>query len=186
MTTARTPRTPPRRADSRAKFEAVLGAAREVFAADGVSASLEEIARRAGVGIGTLYRNFPTRQALLEAVYVDEVEALAHLADELPGTDPWDALTAWLRQFVNYASTKRAVIEGLNLDSPMFASCIQLIHHAGEPLLEAAQRSGAARGDVGFDDVRQLITGVAALNLVDEAQRERVLGMAFDGLRHPR
>ena len=173
----------PRRASSRQKFDALIAAARDVFAGDGVNGSLEEIARRAGVGIGTLYRNFPTRQALLEAVYVDEVEALARVAEELGDRDPWDALAIWLRQFVGYATTKRAVVEGLNLDSPMFAACIALIHRAGEPLLEAAQDAGKARNDVGFEDVRLLINGIASSNFADDAQRERVLGMALDGIK---
>ncbi|HEX2134113.1 MAG TPA: helix-turn-helix domain-containing protein [Actinophytocola sp.] len=184
--TSETPRVGvrrPQRASSRQKFDALLAAARDVFADDGVNGSLEEIARRAGVGIGTLYRNFPTRQTLLEAVYVDEVEALARVADELGNLDPWDALAIWLRQFVAYATTKRAVVEGLNLDSPMFGACIALIHRAGEPLLAAAQEAGKARGDVDFEDVRLLINGIATSNFTDDAQRERVIGMALDGIR---
>lgn len=184
--TSETPRvavTRPQRASSRQKFDALIAAAREVFAGEGVNGSLEEIARRAGVGIGTLYRNFPTRQALLEAVYVDEVEALARVADELRDLDPWEALAIWLRQFVGYATTKRAVVEGLNLDSPMFGACIALIHRAGEPLLEAAQDAGKARTDVGFEDVRLLINGIASSNFADDDQRERVLRMALDGIK---
>lgn len=182
--TSETPRVArPQRASSRQKFDALIAAARDVFGNDGVNGSLEEIARRAGVGIGTLYRNFPTRQALLEAVYVDEVEALARVADELGDLDPWDALVIWLRQFVGYATTKRAVVEGLNLDSPMFGACIALIHRAGEPLLKAAQDAGKARNDVGFDDVRLLINSIASSNVADDAQRERVLGMALDGIK---
>ncbi|GGP85250.1 TetR/AcrR family transcriptional regulator [Saccharothrix coeruleofusca] len=173
----------PQRADSRRKFDALLAAAREVFAADGVNGSLEEIARRAGVGIGTLYRNFPTRQALFEAVYVDEVEALAAVADELRDHDPWDALVIWLRRFVGYATTKKAVYEALNTDSPMFAACIELIHRAGVPLLRRAQEAGEARTDVTFDDVRYLINGISGASFADDAQRERVLTMALDGIR---
>lgn len=173
----------PHRASSRQKFDALIAAARDVFADDGVNGSLEEIARRAEVGIGTLYRNFPTRQALLEAVYVDEVEALARVADELGDLDPWDALATWLRQFVEYATTKKAVVEGLNLDSPMFGACIALIHRAGEPLLKAAQKAGKARSDVAFEEVRLLINGVASSIFADDAQRERVIGMALDGIR---
>ena len=173
----------PQRAGSRRNFEALLAAAREVFAADGVNGSLEEIARRAGVGIGTLYRNFPTRQALFEAVYVDEVEALARVADDLIDHDPWDALEIWLRRFVGYATTKKAIYEALNLDSPMFAACIDLIHRTGGPLLERAQDAGRARADVSFEDVRYLVNGVSGANFADDAQRERVLTMALDGIK---
>src|SRR4051812_26503895 len=85
--------TRPKRADARRNYEKVLAAAREAFAEGGESTALEEIARRAGVGIGPLYRHFPTRQALLEALYVDEVEELCRSAADLDGEDPWEALS---------------------------------------------------------------------------------------------
>ena len=173
----------PQRADARRNFDALLDAAREVFAEDGANASLEDIARRAGVGIGTLYRNFPTRQDLFETVYVDEVEALARKAEELADLDPWDALVAWLRRFVGYATTKRAIYEALNRDSAMFASCRQIMYGAGRPLLERAQKAGKARSDVSFEDVLHLVNGVSGANFVDEAQRDRVLLMALDGVK---
>src|SRR5438270_13729060 len=98
----------PQRADARRNYEKLISAAREAFAEDGTSASLEDIARRAQVGIGTLYRHFPTRQDLLEAAYVDEVEAICRSAGDLAGLPPWDALVAWLHRFVRFAATKRA------------------------------------------------------------------------------
>lgn len=171
-----------RRAGRQEKVDALLAAAREVFASDGINASLEEVARRAGVGIGTLYRNFPNRQALLEAVYVEEVEALAQVATDLTDHDPGGALTVWLRQFVEYAATKKAIHEALNFDSPLLAACITRIHQAGEPLLADAQRAGAIRGDVSFEDVRHLINGIAGTSFADDAQRERVFTVALDGL----
>src|SRR5438046_9503850 len=87
--------TRPKRADARRNYEKVLAAAREAFAEGGESTALEEIARRAGVGIGTLYRHFPNRQALLEALYVDEVEEVCRSAAELEDTEPWEALSRW-------------------------------------------------------------------------------------------
>lgn len=173
----------PQRAVGRRNFDALLVAAREVFAAHGVGGSLEEVARRAGVGIGTLYRNFPTRQVLFETVYADEVDALARVADELAGHEPWEALVGWLRQFVAYSATKKALYEALNFDSPMFAGYVERVHRAGEPLLDRAQRAGAARADVSFDDVRLLVNGVGGGNYRDDAQRDRVLAMALDGIR---
>jgi len=173
----------PQRADARRNFDALLAAAREVFAQDGTGASLEEIARRAGVGIGTLYRNFPTRRELFEAVYVDEVETLARAAEELTGLDPWEALVAWLHRFVGYATTKRAVYEALNRDSAIFASCREIIHGAGRPLLERAQETGKARADVSFEDVLRLVGGISGAAFVDDAQRDRVLAMALDGVK---
>src|SRR4051812_44700916 len=89
--------TRPKRADARRNYEKVLAAAREAFAEGGESTALEEIARGAGVGIGTLYRHFPNRQALLEALYVDEVQEFCRTATELEDADPWDALSSWFR-----------------------------------------------------------------------------------------
>jgi AcrR family transcriptional regulator len=173
----------PQRADARRNFDALLAAARDVFADEGTEASLEEIARRAGVGIGTLYRNFPTRQDLFEAVYVDEVDALARTAEELTDLDPWDGLVVWLRRFVGYATTKRAIYEALNRDSAMFVSCRDIIYGAGRPLLARAQESGQARADVDFQDVLHLVNGVSGAKFTDDAQRDRVLTMALDGIR---
>src|SRR5919206_2911338 len=92
----------PKRADALRNYDKVLTAARAAFAERGASTSLEEIARRAGVGIGTLYRNFPNRQALLEAVYVDEVENLCRSAAELHDLAPWDAFVTWVHGLVRY------------------------------------------------------------------------------------
>src|SRR5439155_19076917 len=103
----------PRRADALRNYEKVLSAAREAFAERGASTSLEEIARRAEVGIGTLYRNFPNRQALLEAVYVDEVEDLCRSARDLDGLPPWDAFVAWANRLAGYLATKQALAHEL-------------------------------------------------------------------------
>src|SRR5215213_8435459 len=99
----------PQRADARRNYEKLVTAARDVFAEDGVSATLDDIARRAQVGPATLYRHFPTRQHLLEAVYLEEVEAISRVAADLADLPPWDALARWLREFVSYAATKRAL-----------------------------------------------------------------------------
>src|ERR1700750_1364877 len=101
--------TRPKRADARRNYEKVLAAAREAFAEGGESTALEEIARRAGVGIGTLYRHFPNRQALIEALYLEEVEEVCRTAAELDGADPWEALNGWLERFIGYIATKRAL-----------------------------------------------------------------------------
>jgi AcrR family transcriptional regulator len=173
----------PARADARRNFDALLDAAREMFAAEGAGASLEGIARRAGVNIATLYRNFPTRQHLFETVYLDEVEALARMAAELESLEPWDALESWLRQFVSYATTKKAIYDAIAHREEMFVTGRDMIHAAGRPLLERAQRVGGARTDVSFDDVLFLVNGVSGANFVQEAQRDRVLAMALDGIK---
>lgn len=173
----------PTRADARRNFDALLDAAREVFATEGADASLEGIARRAGVNIATLYRNFPTRQHLFETVYLDEVQALARMADELGDREPWDALEIWLRQFVSYATTKKAIYDSIAHRAEMFTTGRDMIHAAGRPLLERAQAAGTARTDVSFDDVLFLVNGVSGANFVQEAQRDRVLAMALDGIK---
>src|SRR6201997_5591634 len=99
----------PKRADARRNYEKVLAAAREAFAEGGESTALEEIARRAGVGIGTLDRHFPTRQVLLEALYVNEVEEVCRSAGELEGSDPWEAFSAWVERVMGYLATKQAL-----------------------------------------------------------------------------
>src|ERR1700761_2115729 len=105
--------TRPRRADARRNYDKVIAAARDAFAEGGASTSLEEIARRAEVGIGTLYRNFPNRQALLEAVYVGEVEDVSRSAEDFDGAEPWDALVGWLHRVVGYLVTKQALAQEL-------------------------------------------------------------------------
>ncbi|MDO3704719.1 helix-turn-helix domain-containing protein [Micromonospora sp. C28SCA-DRY-2] len=175
----------PKRADARRNYDALVAAARESFAEAGAGASLEEVARRAKVGIGTLYRHFPTRRELFEAVYVDEVQALSRSAADLAGLPPWDALVAWLHRFVGYVATKRALAEELVHDSEVFRTCRTEIYAAGEPMLRRAQAAGAVRSDVSFDDVLRLISGLTMAQFTAPEQRDRVLGIALDGLRRP-
>jgi AcrR family transcriptional regulator len=173
----------PRRADALRNYEALLAAARDAFAEDGVGASLEDVARRAQVGIGTLYRNFATRDDLIEAVYISEVEALATTADALRGEEPWTALVRWLDRFVDYVGTKHVLIEAMNRDSDVMAACRSAMYEAGAPVLARAQAAGAARGDVGIEDVVRLVAGVAGVAVGDDAERRRMVGLAVDGLR---
>ncbi|MGW0875531.1 TetR/AcrR family transcriptional regulator [Streptomyces sp. NPDC002740] len=173
----------PGRKDAARNYDALLAAAREAFAEHGSEASLEDIARRAGVGIGTLYRNFPTRRALFESVYADEVNALCRSAVEFAGLEPWAALTAWLERFAGYMVTKRAVREALEDESEIFQACRESMYAAGGPLFERAQRAGVARVDMDFGDLLRLVAGVTATAFVDDAQRDRVLAIALDGVR---
>lgn len=177
----------PMRADARRNYEKLVAAARAAFAADGTSAPLEDIAERAGVGIGTLYRHFPTRQALLEAVYVDEVEAMARAADELSGLPPWEALSQWLHQYVGFAATKRALTEALletAPDSNALSACRTLLAGAGSALIERGQRAGVVREDTSFADVGRMVSGIAVVSVTDPEQKERMLQIVLDGLRH--
>ena len=173
----------PLRADARRNYDALLVAAREAFSADGTGASLEDIARRAGVGIGTLYRNFPTRDALIEAVYVGEVDAVVQAAQDAAALEPWAAVQAWLRRFVSYIGTKHALLEGLNKDSPVLMTCRTSLYEAGEPLVRRAQEAGELRGDASIGDVIRMVSGIAGVAFDDDEQRDRVIAMAIDGLR---
>jgi AcrR family transcriptional regulator len=177
----------PKRADARRNYEALLTAAADAFTENGTAASLEDIARRADVGIGTLYRHFPTRQALLEAVYIDEVEEMSAKANELGDLDPWDALTTWLRQFVRYAATKRALademLNTIDAEAPFFVACRTAITEAGDMLLQRAQDAGEARKDTNFTDVGRMVAGIASIKTADPGQIERILDIALDGLR---
>jgi AcrR family transcriptional regulator len=176
----------PLRADARRNREKLVAAARETFTADGTSAPLEDVAERAGVGIGTLYRHFPTRQALLEAVYLDEVEAMARAADELADLEPWEALSQWFHQYVGFAATKRALTEALleaAPDSNVLLTCRTLLSGAGNGLVERAQRAGDVRPDVTFMDVGRIVSGIAVSPGADAGQKERMLEIVLDGLR---
>jgi AcrR family transcriptional regulator len=183
----RTSRDRPKRADALRNYAKVIAAARQAFAESGASTSLEEIARRAGVGIGTLYRHFPSRQALLEAVYEDEVEDVCRQAAELDECDPWEALVSWLHRFVGYLATKRALaeemLEYMDRDAQLFQSCRESLFAAAQPLLERAQRAGAARSDVTLPDVIKLVGAVAKIPAAEPGQTERILEIALDGLR---
>ena len=180
--------TRPRRADARRNYDKVIAAARDAFAEGGASTSLEEIARRAEVGIGTLYRNFPNRQALLEAVYVGELDGLCHAAGELDEAEPWEALVSWLRRFVSYMATKQALAQELlnyvDRDAPLFKSCREMMYEAGEPLLARAQEAGAVRPDTNLSEIIQMVGGIAKIQGAPPAQIEHILDIALDGLRY--
>jgi AcrR family transcriptional regulator len=174
---------PPQRADARRNFDALITAARAVFAEQGTDASLEEVARRAGVGIGTLYRNFPTRQDLFERVYIGEVEDLCAVARDVAEREPWAALAAWLRRFIDYIATKRALMEALSTGSPVFAVCRAEMYAAGTPLFERARAAGEVRADLEFDDLVRMLSGLTSATFTDDEQRERVFRIALDGIR---
>jgi AcrR family transcriptional regulator len=179
----------PQRADARANHAKLVAAARALFTEKGTSAPLEEVAERAGVGIGTLYRHFPTRQALLEAAYVDEVEAMARAATELEELLPWDALSQWLHQYLGFAATKRALNEALMETDPnsnVLLTCRTAIAGAGTTLVERAQHAGVVRNDTTFPDIVRMVGAIAMVPTEDPEQKNRLLELALDGLRyHP-
>jgi AcrR family transcriptional regulator len=179
--------TRPKRADARRNYDKLVAAAREVFGEQETDATLEEISRRAGVGIGTLYRHFPARENLIEAAYVDGVEEICAAVDKHADEEPWEALTGWLLEVVHFAATKRILADEmfavLDRDAPFFKSCSGAIYDVGEPLLRRAQDAGVVRGDVDITDVTKMVSGIAGLRTVDTPQVERLVKIALDGLR---
>jgi AcrR family transcriptional regulator len=178
------------RADARRNRELLLAAALETFTERGADdTSLEEIARRAGVGIGTLYRHFPGRPALLEAVYTDQVAALCQRADELAATEsPAAALSAWMRELAEFSATKQNLTSALaadyDKDAPVFSACRDDLLAAATALLTRAQRTGVVRPDVQPLDLLRLSHGVAAATAgaADADQAERLLSLMLGGL----
>jgi AcrR family transcriptional regulator len=178
----------PKRADARRNYEKVLAAAREAFAEGGESTSLEGIARRAGVGIGTLYRHFPNRQALLEALYVGEVEEVCRSAEQFADAEPWAALEGWFERLIGYIGTKQALfhelLNYLDKDAALFQVCRTSLWEAGEPLLTRAQEAGVVRPDVSIAEVIQMVVGIAKIPTNDREQTEHMVRIALDGLRY--
>jgi AcrR family transcriptional regulator len=179
-----------RRADAQRNAQRLIAAARAAFASHGPNASLDDIARDAGVGAGTLYRHFPTRLALFEAVYRDNVERLCADGERLAATDaPAEALVTWLKGFVTVVSEKRGLAAALTEEgrvSEVFAECHTMINATGGLLLDRAKAAGAVRDDVALADLLKMAKAFAlAAETSPEgaALAERLLVLALDGLR---
>ena len=175
------------RADARRNYERLLAAASVAFAERGTDdVSLEEIARRAGVGIGTLYRHFPTRPALLEAVYRDQVEVLGALAGKLLAAEsPGAALAAWVKALVEFSVTKRSLMRELMADSPFIPVCKTVISESSSAVLERAQRAGVARSDVTGSDLSRMAHGLvmaAEFGKDDPGLLDRMVSVVLAGL----
>ena len=181
----------PLRKDAARNREKLLAAAVELFAERGTEGSLEEVAKRAGVGIGTLYRHFPTRDALVEAAYRNEVAQLRAAADELLSEQPADAaLESWMARFVGYASAKRGMRDALHSiaggGSDLFAETRGQVTEAVAVLLEAGAEAGTLRRDVEAEDVLRAMGAIWMVADGDDfpEQALRVLGLVMDGLRY--
>jgi AcrR family transcriptional regulator len=180
------------RSDAVRNRERVLEAAKAVFSAGGSDASLEAVARRAGVGIGTLYRHFPTREALFEAVYRREVEQLGELAEQLKDVaDPLDALRHWLRSTVEFVATKKGMSAALALAAYGSAelkkySSDRLANAVGA-LLDRAVAAGDVRSDVSPEDLIRVLVGMCQMHDQPGWQStvSRLLDVFLDGLRVP-
>lgn len=154
------------RADSLRNRNLLLTAAKAAFTETSADAPLEDIARRAGVGIGTLYRHFPTREALVAAVYARELEQLANAADSLLAQrGAGEALEAWLDLLIDYMATKRVVAAALQADpgegSRVYAQAGATILPALKRLTETAHAAGDIRADIGFEDILRMMSGLS-------------------------
>jgi AcrR family transcriptional regulator len=181
-----------RRADALRNRDRLIEAAKASFGAAGAGVSLEEIAQRAGVGIGTLYRHFPTRDAIVEAVYRREVEQLADAANRLTGSLPaGEALHAWMRLFVDYIATKRVIAPALKAmvdgASELRASSSARITEAMAQMVERAKSVGDIRADADPADLLRAIVGLTQFSSGDdwEASARRLIDILMDGLRSP-
>ncbi|GGW73100.1 transcriptional regulator [Streptomyces lucensis JCM 4490] len=182
----------PMRADARRNYERLLQVAAEAFAEHGENASLERIARRAGVGAGTLYRHFPTRHALLEAAYVDRIEALGRRADELAQRlPPGEALTEWLHELCVATIQLRgmkALLGAAVADGGAAAAtaCGTAVQGAAGRLVAAARAQGAVRADLEPIELLRLAHGVATASELANRRGEeirRYLTLLTEGLR---
>ena len=178
----------PMRADARRNYDKLVAAARKVFLEQGGGASLEAIAKEAGVGVGTLYRHFPKRIDIVEAVYREDVDGLVASAVELVAElEPWPALVAWLEAFVRYASTKRTFLSELHEafeENPQLRLISrERIEGAIDLVLRRAQDAGVVRTDVDGSDLMQLLGSMCMSVTLTQDQSQRLLGMIQDGLR---
>ncbi|HLG68504.1 MAG TPA: helix-turn-helix domain-containing protein [Acidimicrobiales bacterium] len=180
----------PQRSDARRNHERLLSAATQSLEERGAEASLEDIARRAGVGIGTLYRHFPTRDALLEAVFRRNVDQLCaggrQLLETLP---PEEALATWMRRLVEYVAAKKGLATHLKTvlaaDSDLFVSTHERIGATIRSLVGAAVAAGAIRADVDPEDLLRALFGVCLMadDSGSQERARRISGLLMDGLR---
>jgi AcrR family transcriptional regulator len=184
-----TSQSPARRADAERNRDKILAAARTAFADPEAEVSMAEIARRAGVGMATLYRNFPGRRELLEALFTDEVDAVCgadESAGESAGETPGAVLLVWLHRFFAFAATKHHVASELlahsDRSNPVFGESRARVLAAGRPLLAAAQRTHEVRDNLTLEQILDMIVAIATINS-DTRYIEPILQAVLDGLR---
>jgi len=185
------PSTDPRplRADARRNRDRLLDAAARAFTEHGPEATLEAVAKDAGVGIGTLYRHFPTREALVEATYRHELDRLCDAADDLLAELPPDrALRAWMDRFVDYMTAKRGMSDTLRAiiasGGDPYAHSRDRMQAAIGTLLKASAEAGTLRDDVRPEDLLRGVSGVSMVSDEEPEQAGRLLDLLMDGLRH--
>ena len=180
----------PMRADAARNRAKVLEVAYETFAAEGIAVPIDEIARRAGVGPGTVYRHFPTKEALFQAVISDRVRSIVDRAHELLAADPGNALFDFLRDMVRTAATDHGIADalsgyGVNIDEAAPGAEAAFLGVLDE-MLTAAQRLGTVRADVGGAEVKALMMVCKSTDQYGAGVADRVAGIVVDGLRSAR
>jgi AcrR family transcriptional regulator len=178
---------PARRADAERNRDKILAAARSAFADPDADISMAEISRRAGVGMATLYRNYPGRRELLEALYAGEVEAVCRAAETIDGETPGAVLAAWLHRFFAFSTAKRHIASELlkhtDRSNPLFDTSRARVIAAGRPLLAAAQHTHEVRDELALEQVLDMVIAIATIH-GDIRYLEPILQTALDGL-HP-
>ncbi|MGW2587499.1 TetR/AcrR family transcriptional regulator [Streptomyces virginiae] len=180
----------PLRADAQRNRDKILAAAVRVFTEQGLEAHFERIAKEAGVGTGTLYRNFPTKEALIEAAYRNEV---ARLCDSVPtllaSLPPYEALRAWTRRFIDYATAKMGMADAMRAvlaaGTDPYTDSRRMIQDALTSLMDACAAAGAIRADISSTDMFAALAGIALTSAGPDRrdQAERLLNLNLDGLR---
>ena len=180
-------KAPTKRADAARNRDKILAAAREAFADPEAEVSMAEVARRARVGMATLYRNFPGRRELLEALYSEVIDGILAAADEGSGETAGERFTTWLRAFLDFSTSKRALVAELLVeddDRSVFNENRARVMAAGEPLLTAAQESGEVRKDLGLAQILELVIAVGKIRGGADFV-EPILDATLEGLRPP-
>jgi AcrR family transcriptional regulator len=178
-------KAPTKRADAARNRDKILAAAREAFADPEAEVSMAEVARRAGVGMATLYRNFPGRRELLEALYSEVIDGILEAAEKGSGESAGERFTAWLRAFLDFSTAKRQLVAELLVeddDRSVFNENRARVMAAGEPLLAAAQKSGEVRADLSLAQILELVIAVGKIR-GDADFVEPILDATLQGLR---
>jgi AcrR family transcriptional regulator len=175
-----------KRADAERNRDKILAAARSAFADPHTDVSMAEVSRRAGVGMATLYRNFPGRRELLEALYTDEVDGICAAAETVGGETPGAVLSAWLHRFSAFSTSKRHIASELlahvDRSTPVFGESRARVLAAGRPLLVAAQRTHEARTDLTLEQILDMIVAVATIQGTP-SYLDPILQTVLDGIR---
>jgi AcrR family transcriptional regulator len=178
----------PQRADARRNRERLVAAARQVFAEQGAGASMEAIAKQAGVGVGTLYRHFPQRLDVVEAVYRDDIAELSEAAERVTAElEPWPAVEAFFDAFMRYSRTKQALFSELQQafekNPELRPTARGVIDASFDLVIERAKAAGVVRDDIVGTDITQLLAPICTNASIPADQHRRLMSMILAGLR---